>query len=115
MPHIGRFSVQVVVTQMSTDIEGSGMVGKSGLFRLVSFNGSKSAPKDVEDYENYWRLIGELGNVLEADRPYGVDEDRVLLRFQLCLDDLGLENHNEIPNSLWIRLSDLAAVAPSES
>jgi hypothetical protein len=80
--------------------------------RLVSFNGAKLAPKDVEAYENYWRLIGEVGSVLKADRPYGVDDDRVLVRFNACLNDWGLENHNEIPNALWIRLSDLQIVNP---
>jgi hypothetical protein len=76
--------------------------------RLRSFNGSKKAPEDVEAYENYWRLIGEVGVVLEVNRPTGVDPDRVLVRFEPCLDDWGLENHNEVPNALWIRLSDLS-------
>jgi hypothetical protein len=91
------------------------MAGSTGLVRLVSFNGSVVAKSDVDAYENYWRLIGEMGNILKADRPYGVDEDRVLVKFKASLDDLGLENHNELPNSLWIRLSDLEIVDWSES
>jgi hypothetical protein len=89
------------------------MAENEKLVRLMSFNGSKYAPDGVEAYENYWRLIGELGAVLEADRPYGVDDDRVLVRFETRLDDWGLENHNEVPNSLWIRSSDLEDVAPT--
>jgi hypothetical protein len=91
------------------------MAGNRKLFKLVSFNGSQLAPLDVEAYENYWRLIGQVGRILEADRPYGIDKDRVLVNFEPSLDGMGLENHNETPNSLWIRLSDLEVVEPSRT
>jgi hypothetical protein len=69
---------------------------------LKSFNGSLIAPYTVKPEENYWLLIGSKAVVEIANNT-----DRVLLKFERDLSGLGLANHNEMPNSLWILISDL--------
>ena len=69
---------------------------------LKSFNGSLIAPENVKPAENYWLLIGSKATVELAN-----DSDRVLIQFERNLSSLGLVNHNEIPNALWILISDL--------
>jgi hypothetical protein len=69
---------------------------------LKSFKGSLIAPQDVKPEENYWQLIGSKAVVEVAN-----DTDRVLLKFERDLSNLGLANHNEVPNTLWILISDL--------
>ena len=87
------------------------MIQAEKLVKLISFNGSRSAPSDVLAHENYWCLIGELGTVLEVSRPDGVDRERVLVRFNSNLNELGLDIHNDVPNALWIIRHDLVEVA----
>jgi len=72
---------------------------------LKSFNGSLIAPQDVKPGENYWQLIGCKAVVELAN-----DTDRVLIKFEHDLPSLGLANHNEVPNALWILISDLKFV-----
>ncbi|RYY03500.1 MAG: hypothetical protein EOO53_06205 [Gammaproteobacteria bacterium] len=72
---------------------------------LKSFNGSLNAPHDTKAEENYWLLIGSKA-VVELAK----DVDRVLLKFDRDLSNLGLASHNEIPNALWILISDLKFV-----
>ncbi len=69
---------------------------------LKSFKGSLIAPQDVKPEENYWQLIG-CKAVVEAAN----DTDRVLVKFERDLSSLGLADHNEQPNSLWVLISDL--------
>lgn len=69
---------------------------------LKSFNGSLIAPQNVKLEENYWQLIGSKAVVEIANNT-----DRVLLKFERDLSSLGLINHNEVPNTLWILISDL--------
>lgn len=69
---------------------------------LKSFNGSLIAPPDVKPEENYWQLIGCKAVVELAN-----DTDRVLIRFERDLSSLGLVNHNDSLNALWILISDL--------
>ncbi len=69
---------------------------------LKSVSGSGIAPHDVKPEENYWLLIGSKAVVEAAN-----DTDRVLVKFERDLSSLGLTNHNEKPNSLWILISDL--------
>ena len=69
---------------------------------LKSFNGSLNAPHDTKAEENYWLLIGSKA-VVELTN----DSNRVLIKFERDLSSLGLANHNEVPNSLWILISDL--------
>ncbi|MET0355709.1 MAG: hypothetical protein ABW044_02970 [Cellvibrio sp.] len=69
---------------------------------LKSFNGSLIAPQDVKPEENYWQLIGSKAVVESANNT-----ERVLVKFERDLSALGLANHNEVENSLWILISDL--------
>ena len=76
--------------------------------RLVRFEGVSAAPSDVLVHENYWRLIGSSGEVLEAaNEPAAQVQGRVLVRFETNVSALGLECHNVAPNSLWIMQADL--------
>ncbi|GAA4374575.1 hypothetical protein [Hymenobacter koreensis] len=72
--------------------------------RMMSFLGTLVADPDVDARENYWQLIGESGKAIDANENF---DGRVLVLFERSLDDYGLENHNPVKNSLWIRLSDL--------
>lgn len=69
---------------------------------LVSFNSKNSAENydELDRSENYFILIGSLGIVEKI-------EEKVLVRFKQKLDDLGLINHNEIRNALWISKKDI--------
>lgn len=72
---------------------------------LKSFKGSLIAPHGVKPEENYWQLIGSKAVVEVANKT-----DQVLLKFERDLSGLGLANHNEVPNTLWILISDLKFV-----
>jgi hypothetical protein len=74
---------------------------------LSTFNGLTSTPLDVEENENFWKLIGKKGQVLSMSPPTFIGRDRVLIKFDANLDELDLPNHNEVPNTLWIKVSDL--------
>jgi hypothetical protein len=74
---------------------------------LSTFNGLISAPPDVDKNENFWKLIGRNGVVLSMSPPTFIASDRVLIRFDANLDELDLPNHNEVPNTLWIKVTDL--------
>ena len=74
---------------------------------MKSFLGTDIAGLDVESRENYWQLIGRKGKIIDANENF---DGRVLVLFEVNLDDYGLENHNPIKNSLWIRISDLVVV-----
>jgi hypothetical protein len=69
---------------------------------LKSFKGSLIAPQNVKPEENYWQLIGSKAVVEAAN-----DSDRVLIKLERDLSILGLINHSEQPNSLWVLISDL--------
>jgi hypothetical protein len=74
---------------------------------MRSFLGTTIPGADVESRENYWQLIGKRGKVINATENI---DGRVLVLFEDNLDDYGLENHNPIKNSVWIRSADLIAV-----
>ena len=78
---------------------------------LKTFHQSLQAPKDIDDTENYWKLIGSVGKIISDKKkthPAFVDMgERVLVKFD-NIEKYGLTCHNEVPNSLWIFLSDLA-------
>lgn len=58
----------------------------------------------VEESENYWKLIGEKGKVIDDTE---INNGRVLVLFNNNLNEFGVENHNPINNSLRIKISDL--------
>jgi len=71
--------------------------------KLKTFLGTLVSPKNKEPWNNYWRLIGEKGEVVDGKIYNG----RVLVLFERNLDDFKLANHNPVPNSLWILPTDL--------
>ena len=78
--------------------------------RLKSFLGMTSAPDGILGHENYWRLIGMSGSVVQDVIPPnfgGSEGDRILVKFDQSISELGLECHNNVENSLWIMASDL--------
>jgi hypothetical protein len=77
---------------------------KESVVRMKSFLGTTIADTDVERRENYWQLIGKRGKVITANRN---SDNKVLVLFEDDLNDYGLENHNPVKNSLWLRFSDL--------
>lgn len=79
---------------------------------LNTFNGTKKSPSDCVSEEDYWKLIGIEGIVVQD--PFKCckyesfsNERSVLVKFDVCLKSLGLCCHNGVENSLWIPVSDL--------
>jgi hypothetical protein len=74
--------------------------------RLKSFNGTVHAPADCRPDENYWALIGEIGEIVGKKK----DGSRTLVKFQKSAQSFGLIFHNPVENSLFILESDLEPV-----
>ncbi len=74
---------------------------------LKTFNGKKNPPKIFNVRENYWKLIGERGKIINN---CDFNDDRVLVLFEKDLENFGLENHNPIKNSLFILKTDLLMI-----
>ncbi len=72
---------------------------------LRTFNGTSSPPASGLPGENYWLLIGECGTTIEPTNA----RNRVLVRFDNPVIELGLICHNPVPNSLYILITDLEA------
>lgn len=79
---------------------------------LSSFNGVENPPKEVHDRENYWKLIGCTGIVIEGggEKEFFDKSGRVCVKFDESVQEMNLECHNEIENSLWILESDLSMI-----
>ncbi len=80
--------------------------------KLISFQGSQEPIRKINAHENYWILIGALGEIVQPTEIINFQEEevidgRVLVRFFANLESLGLSNHNSIKDSLWISESDL--------
>ena len=76
---------------------------KNKTVTLKSFLGTTTPKKPIEGRENYWKLIGQQGRIIDHQE----NDDRVLVLFDKNLDEFEIENHNPIKNSLWIKKSDL--------
>ena len=78
---------------------------------LQSFHGTIQHPEDVDPKENYWKLVGSTGIIMSDEKkthPAFVDKgERVLVQFA-DIEKYQLECHNDIPNSIWIFISDLS-------
>jgi hypothetical protein len=79
--------------------------------KLITFNG-KSKSKRVDASQNYWRLIGQEGTILQDPNEKSLfasfsKKPRVLIKFDIDVVAMGLIAHNPIPNSLWILVTDL--------
>lgn len=79
-------------------------IGKDTPVKLKTFLGTLKSSKKVEEGENYWKLIGERGKVIDDTE---INDGRVLVLFDKNLNEFKVENHNLIKNSLWIKKSDL--------
>lgn len=81
---------------------------------LSTFLNTSAAKNLILPSENYWRLIGRRGTVVAQERDYDLPRHalgrRVLVQFSECMSEQGLTCHNEIPNSLWILISDLCPI-----
>jgi hypothetical protein len=80
---------------------------------LRSFHNLIEAPKDTNDKENYWKLIGLTGKVLGEEKNHPAFKGmgaRVLVEFDDDISPYGLHCHNDHPNTLWIFVSDLSPV-----
>lgn len=79
-------------------------LGKKVLLR--TFNGTKTAPEEPRSGEDYWKLIGATGIIMESANARG----RVLVQFDDSVAQHGLHCHNSIANSLYILTSDLELI-----
>jgi acetylornithine/N-succinyldiaminopimelate aminotransferase len=83
--------------------------------KLKTFNRKLHSDGFVEDSEDYWKLIGDIGVVQQDPQEVTIyasfsKEPRVLVKFKKSLESLGLISHNNIKNSLWIMVDDLEIV-----
>lgn len=85
--------------------------------RLITFNGTKrwNSKGKIYEPENYWELIGETGTVVQDPTEKSVyasfsKEPRVCIRFDNSVTDRDLICHNPVPNSLWLRVTDLEVI-----
>ena len=78
---------------------------------LKSFLGRTESPNETRDDEDYWKLIGSAGQILSEEVKQNPNFPKlgtqVLVRFEKDPVEMGLACHNDIPNSLWIFVSDL--------
>lgn len=79
-------------------------MNKNTVITLKTFHGTLKPTNKIKVRENYWKLIGEKGIVIDkAD----FNPEKVLVLFEKNLDDFDLENHNPVKNSLYIDKTDL--------
>jgi hypothetical protein len=88
---------------------------KGDRVRLKTFNGQKRPNEEVDEKENYWKLIDKLGIIEKDPKERSIFasfsiEPRILVRFENDVKSLNLECHNAIENSLWILVSDLEVI-----
>ncbi|AFM02759.1 hypothetical protein Fleli_0270 [Bernardetia litoralis DSM 6794] len=81
---------------------------KGQIYKLISFNGKTESGRNCKPKENYWKLIGMDGTIINFSKELNFgDEDRVLFKFSQDILKQQLECHNTIPNALWILKTDL--------
>lgn len=74
--------------------------------RVKTFNATTKNPKFCDPEENYWKLIGLEGRVVDL-LPL---RKRAVVLFDQDVKKLGLYAYNEIPNTLFILESDLEII-----
>ena len=77
---------------------------------LKTFQGSHPAPPEVDESENYWKLIGLSGVIVEKKSSHPAFPqlgERALVKFDNNPKDYGLHCHNSVGKSLWIFILDL--------
>jgi hypothetical protein len=82
---------------------------KGDRVQLKTFLGTLKPRTAINIEDNFWKLIGERGEVIDAT----IRNKRVLVLFEKNLDEFEVANHNPILNSLWIKPSDLRIVKNS--
>ncbi|MBB3192821.1 hypothetical protein [Roseateles terrae] len=77
---------------------------------LRRFNGEVSAPEGTAPDHDYWRLIGQIGQVRDLDDSrLGLSAQqprRMLVQFQVDPNSLGLHCHNRLARALWVQVED---------
>ena len=81
-------------------------IEKNTKVTLKSFLERQSPKTKTRPEDDYWKLIGENGTVIDEIKN---DNGRILILFDNDLDYFGVANHNPIKNSLWIKIEDLEA------
>lgn len=81
---------------------------------LISFQNQIQPPVGIADKENYWKLIGETGMIVQDEMKihpaYKALGPRLLVKFDKDIQDIGLICHSPIANTLWIFMSDLQSI-----
>jgi hypothetical protein len=80
---------------------------KNTKVKLKSFLERQSPKAKTHSENNYWKLIGQKGKVIDEIKN---DNGRILILFEKDLDYFGVANHNPIKNSLWIKVEDLEII-----
>ena len=80
--------------------------------KIISFNGTVNPPKECEEEENYWKLIGQTGKIVQDPDQNSLYADflrdkKVLILLDNNVKSFNLHCHNNIENSLWFSLDDL--------
>lgn len=81
-------------------------MNKSSRVILKTFLGKTFSEEDAGTVDDYWKLIGLKGIVIDT----GGKDGRVLVDFEIDLDRYHVANHNPIKNTLWILESDLEEI-----
>jgi hypothetical protein len=76
---------------------------KGALVIVKSFLGKKYSKKYKNTQDDYWKLIGRKGRIIEVDNV----NKKILVLFLNDLEEYEIKNHNPIKNSLWIDKNDL--------
>uniref|UniRef100_UPI00404943B0 hypothetical protein n=1 Tax=Flavobacterium sp. TaxID=239 RepID=UPI00404943B0 len=81
---------------------------KGNKYKLISFNGTSKPIKKCQSNENYWKLINQCGTLVNFSEELNFGNDnRVLIQFELDVEQQGLACHNPVENALWILKTDL--------
>jgi hypothetical protein len=83
--------------------------------KLISFNGTLESESNCLPSENYWKIIGCIGKIIQdpnEENEYASfsEAPRLLIKFKENIISFGLECHNNVENSLWILESDLTEI-----
>jgi len=89
---------------------------KGSKVKLITFEGTTSAPNGCASEKDYWKLIGKEGQVVLdpfkccKDDRY-CDERKLWVSFDISLESLGLSAHRKNENSLWLLAADLSEIS----
>jgi hypothetical protein len=84
---------------------------------LKTFHNTVAAPDDIDDSENYWKLLDQKGIVVDKRKKHPAfpgSGEMLLTKFSCNIEAYGLHCHNTLPNTLWIFVSDLKFIAENK-